>query len=117
MNRMFLMAATILLQMCVAPGTRAADKTFTDKFDVDEKNLVSSGKNKYFNLEPGYQLEYADDDEKLVITVLDETKKFGNVETRVVEERELKGENLVEISRNYFAIDKTTKNVYYFGED
>jgi hypothetical protein len=27
------------------------------------------------------------------------------------------GGNLVEISRNYFAMDKTTNNIYYFGED
>ena len=39
------------------------------------------------------------------------------VETRVVEEREEKNGQLVEISRNYFAIDKTTNDVYYFGED
>ena len=39
------------------------------------------------------------------------------VETRIVEEREEKDGQLTEVSRNYFAIDKTTKDVYYFGED
>lgn len=95
----------------------AADKDFKDDFGVDEKNFVSTGKNKYFILEPGYVLEYADDDETLVITVLNETKKVGNVETRIVEERESKDGKLVEISRNYFAVDKTSNNIYYFGED
>jgi hypothetical protein len=107
----------VLFVVMAAGAVRAEDKAFVDKFDVDEKNFVSSGRNKYFILEPGFQWEYADDDEKLVITVLDETKKVGNVETRIIEERESKDGKLVEVSRNYFAIDKTTNNVYYFGED
>jgi hypothetical protein len=37
--------------------------------------------------------------------------------TRIVEERETEGGQLAEVSRNYFAIDKTTGDVYYFGED
>ena len=36
---------------------------------------------------------------------------------RVVEEKEAEGDNLVEISRNYFAICKPTSNTIYFGED
>lgn len=108
---------TILCLFLPAFGALAEDKGFKDDFGVDEKNFVSSGKNKYFILEPGYVLEYADDDESLIITVLHETKKVGNVETRIVEERESKGGKLVEISRNYFAVDKTTNNIYYFGED
>jgi len=39
------------------------------------------------------------------------------VQTRVLEEREEKDGRLIEVSRNYFAIDKNTKDVYYFGED
>jgi len=52
-----------------------------------------------------------------VITVLAETKKVGNVETRIVEERETENGELTEVSRNYFAISRRTNNVYYFGED
>ena len=37
--------------------------------------------------------------------------------TRVVEERETKGSQVVEVSRNFFVICKRTNNVYYFGED
>ncbi|MCY3018708.1 MAG: hypothetical protein NTW87_06720, partial [Planctomycetota bacterium] len=102
-------------------GARAEDKPFTDSFGVDEKNFVSTGKNTYFILEPGYQLVFEGDadGEKtvLTITVLNETKKAAGVETRVVEERETVGGKLTEVSRNYFAMDKTTSNVYYFGED
>jgi hypothetical protein len=49
--------------------------------------------------------------------VLDETKTIDNVETRVIEERETLGGEPVEVSRNFFAIDKHTHDVYYFGEE
>jgi hypothetical protein len=39
------------------------------------------------------------------------------VKTRIVEERETEGGKLAEVSRNYFAFDKTTHDIYYFGED
>jgi hypothetical protein len=42
----------------------------------------------------------------LVITVLNETKVVDGIETRVVEERESEDGELVEISRNYFAVCK-----------
>lgn len=42
---------------------------------------------------------------------------IGNIETRIVEEREIRNGKLMEVSRNFFAISKKTKNVYYFGED
>jgi hypothetical protein len=53
----------------------------------------------------------------LIITVLPETKTVDGVETAVVEERETKNGQLEEISRNYFAINRKTGDVYYFGED
>jgi len=55
--------------------------------------------------------------ERVIVWVLEETKKIGDVETRVVEERETAGGQLAEVSRNYFAIDNATGDVYYFGED
>ena len=48
--------------------------------------------------------------------MLNETKRIDDVETRVVEEKETKGES----SSRYpgtIAISKRTKSVYYFGED
>ena len=53
----------------------------------------------------------------LVITVLNETKVVDGVETRIVEEKETEGGNLIEVSRNYFAICKPTNNAIYFGEE
>jgi hypothetical protein len=92
---------------------------FTDTFMVDEKDLATTGRNPYFILEPGYQLvlETPDKKETHTITVLDETKKVGGIETRVVEERETEDGKVKELSRNYFAICKRTNSVYYFGED
>ena len=49
--------------------------------------------------------------------MLDETKKIAGVETRVMEERETEDGELIEISRNFFAICKQTKSVFYFGEE
>ena len=106
-----------------AKARMAFDKTFRDTFKVDEQNLSSSGKNAYFILEPGYVLvlegKAGGKDTRLTVSVLNETKKIGNVETRVVEEKEVLIENgkVTENSRNYFAIDKTNGDLYYFGED
>jgi hypothetical protein len=49
--------------------------------------------------------------------VLDETRRIGGIETRIVEERESVDGELIEISRNFFAICTQTKSVFYFGEE
>ena len=104
--------------LCHAQSKRKAiSSDWTSTFDVDKSNLVSVGRNPFFILEPGYSLQYRSEEETLSITVLPETKVVDGVETRVVEEREKKHGQLIEVSRNYFAIDKTTNDVYYFGED
>ena len=98
-------------------GQKQADDLWTTDFSLDKADLVSTGRNPYFILEAGYALVLADGKERLVITVLNETKKVDGVETRVVEERETKAGKLVEVSRNYFAISRRTNSVYYFGEE
>lgn len=90
---------------------------WTSDFSSDKDTLNSTGRNPYFILEPGYQMVFENENEKVVKTVLDETKIVDGVECRVVEERETKNGKLVELSRNYFAISKRTNSVYYFGED
>ena len=96
-------------------------RPFTESFMQDSCNFSSTGKNTYFILEPGYQLvlEGKEDNEntKLVITVLNETRKIGNVETRIVEENESINGQTVEISRNFFAFCKQTGSIFYFGEE
>ena len=95
----------------------AEDNSFTTEFGVEKGELVSTGRNPYFSLQPGDQFTFEDDDERLVITVLNETKLVDGVETRVIEERETKGGKLVEVSRNFFAISQRTNGVFYFGEE
>ena len=90
-------------------------------FDLENCDFVSSGENSYFILIPGYQVILGGQEDgeelQLVMTVLNETKVVDGVETRVVEEKETEGGNLVEVSRNYFAMCKPTNNAIYFGED
>jgi hypothetical protein len=93
------------------------DAGWRKDFAVDPKNLGPVGNNEYFPLTPGLRIHLTDGDENVVFSVLDATKVVDGVETRVIEERETEDGELIEISRNYFAIDRTTGDVYYFGED
>jgi hypothetical protein len=88
-----------------------------DNFDISTCTMLTEGRNDYFILEPGFQLVLESGQEMLSITVLDETVKVDGVETRIVEEREWKNGELIEVSRNFFAICDETKDVYYFGEE
>ncbi len=88
-----------------------------EEFNISDCNMLTTGRNQYFILEPGHQLVLEGDEETVHITVLDETKTVDGVITRVVEEREWDEGELLEISRNYFAICEQTKDVFYFGED
>ncbi len=96
---------------------RADDAEWRRSFDVDKKKLGPVGSNPYFPLTPGLKIHLSDGSETVIFSVLDETKVVDGVETRVVEERETEDGELVEISRNYFASDGSTGDVYYFGED
>ena len=100
-----------------AQALRPADRTWTTAFVLDPGELVTTGRNPYFILEPGYVLALEDGKTRLLITVLGETLRIDNVETRVVEERETVNSELVEISRNFFALSTRTNAVFYFGED
>jgi hypothetical protein len=93
------------------------DASWTKDFAEEKSAFSHTGRSPYFILEPGYVLLLEGGKEQITITVLDETKTVDGVVTRVVEERETKDGQLVEVSRNYFAISKRTNSVYYFGED
>jgi hypothetical protein len=98
-------------------ATAETGKPWQETFKVDKANLVSAGKNPFFILEPGYRLHYKDGQDTLIISVTNEIKLIDGVKTRIVEERETAKGKLAEVSRNYYAIDKTNNAVYYFGED
>jgi len=112
----------VLIALIVSAGlVYAAEEKFTDTFDVAKSNFASSGKNDYWILEPGYVATFEGTEDgkpgKLIVTITDQTENVDGVDTRVVEEREWSDGQLVEVSRNFMAIDKNTNDVYYFGED
>jgi hypothetical protein len=96
---------------------KPAAATFQDRFRVDKSLLLDKGSGRYMILEPGYKLVLTDGRDTLTITVLNETKVVDGVKTRLVEERETKDGRLEEVSRNFFAFDEATDDIYYFGED
>ncbi len=117
-----LVVVTVIVFLAVAAAltaqkTPAMDRSFTGPFIFEPGELVSSGRNPYFVLEPGHAQVLEGDGGQLVITVLAETKVVDGVETRIVEERERDRGQLIEVSRNYFAISRRTNSIYYFGED
>ena len=108
-------------QMNTANAEKDDEPEFVDSFDLEGCTWSSTGSNRYFILEPGYQLvlkgKEGNSVVQLTITVLDETKTIDGIKTRVVEESETKDGDLVEISKNYFAICTENDNIFYFGED
>lgn len=102
-------------------GGQQRPPAWLQSFDVKPTDLSTTGENPYFILQPGYVLTLEGKENgkavRLVVSVLNETKSVGAVETRVVEERETQDGALAEVSRNYFAIEKGTGNVDHFGED
>jgi hypothetical protein len=87
------------------------------RFIVQRTNLGPTGRSTYVDLTPGTVRIYREGKTILTITVTDRTRTVDGVTTRVVEEREEKNGRPEEISQNYFAIDRVTGDVYYFGED
>jgi hypothetical protein len=128
--RVMAAASLAFLVLSIGPGIGGASVATQDKpaagsdtegwttdFGEDKKDFTHTGRNNYFILEPGYYVNLTHGDERLVITVLDETKMVDGVQCRVIEEKETKGGKITELSRNYYAISKKTSSVYYFGED
>jgi hypothetical protein len=109
---------TLIVALLALPaGAAQGMGSYQDEFGISSCKMVTTGKNPYFVLEPGFQLVFEGGDTKMQITVLDETKKVDGVMTRAVEEREWKNGRLYEVSKNYFAMCEQTKDVFYFGED
>ena len=108
-----------IINICLllASLTTLLGDDFQSVFNVDKKMLGVKGSNPYFNLTLGYTLEYQIGNLSDTITVLKETKMIDGVETRIVEHREFKNGKLFEVTRDYYAIDVATNDVYYFGEE
>lgn len=122
--RLLSVSLMLLLSAAAFLGTNAygaSHDEWVDTFNLEECDLSATGANDYFILRPGHQLVLEGEEDgaaiELIITVLDETKTVDGVETRVVEERESEDGEIIEISRNYFAVCTQTGDVFYFGED
>lgn len=98
------------------------DLDYTTEFFADDCTFSSTGVNPfYIPLVPGTQLMYEGEEDgesiELRITVLEDTEVVDGVETRVIEEYETVDDEVVEVSRNFFAICAETNSVFYFGEE
>ncbi len=119
-----ILVISILLAACgsiagdpPAPQSAPASGEWQDEFAISDCNLATVGSNDFFILDPGFQLVLEGGNEKLVITVLDETIEIDGTQTRVVEEREWRNGEIIEVSRNFFAFCEQTGDVYYYGEE
>lgn len=83
--------------------------------------FATTGRNPFFVLEIGKKLvlEGTTGSQRIrsVLTVTKMTKTIDGVQTRVVLDKETHNGKLAEVSRNFFAIDKNTKDLFYFGEN
>ncbi|HEX6900208.1 MAG TPA: hypothetical protein VF789_10860 [Thermoanaerobaculia bacterium] len=123
------LALAILFALPQAPAWAAAG--FTTDFRLEDCTWSAWGKqNPYFSLRPGRQLVLEGEEDgaeiRAEITVLRqvETLTFTTargvpmtVTARVVEEREFEDDELVEVSRNWFARCVETSDIFYFGEE
>jgi hypothetical protein len=102
-------------------GETEGENEYTTSFRAEDCTFTSTGRNPFFMLEPNYRLVLAGGEggeaAEVTITVLNETREVNGTETRVIEERETMSGELVEISRNFFAICEETNSIFYFGEE
>lgn len=135
MSRLAISATGALFVLSIFMGLSAGiglaqcpNDEFTQEFPLWDCHFETTGENPYFKLTPGYQLVLEGEEDgvqiRLEVTVLWDKEwidlaheGIGMVETRVVEEREYEDGELVEVSRNFFALCEETNSVYYFGED
>ena len=118
MKTSLIIIAVATLISCPAFTEDSSDDGWNDNFSFDHYTMVSTGKNPYWRLNPGRYVVLGTLEphggEFVVISVLDETETIDDIETRVIEEREYKDGKLTEISRNFFAMAKETKDVFLF---
>src|SRR4029078_7114428 len=75
------------------------------------------GNNPGLTIHPGRKPVIKTGIDSLTVTILPDTITIDGVKCGILEARDTKGGQLVEVSRNFFATDKNTGDVYYFGED
>ena len=98
-------------------SAQAKPGEWRDTFNVNKADLAPTGNNPYLTIQPGKVLKLAHGNDRLTVSILSDTKSVDGVTAGVLEEREEIGGQLAEVSRNFFATDRNTGDVYYFGED
>jgi hypothetical protein len=116
MRRRYIIVTGVVISLAAFAWQSGKDE-WQSSFRVDKKSLGATGSSPYFVLTPGFRLCYEHGRNTLTTTVLNETIVIDGVETWVVEDRETKNGQLAELTRDYYAIDRQTNDVYYFGED
>lgn len=95
-------------------ATRAG---WRETFEVSKADLLPTGSNRWLAMQPGRVLELRNGTDSLTVSILHDTVTVDGVHVGVLEERETRGGKLAEVSRNFFATDRNTGDVYYFGEE
>lgn len=81
-----------------------------------EGEFTLDSTNPYFPMEVGKRWVLEGGNERVEITVLDETEVVAGITTRVIEEREWENGRQKEVSRNFFA-QASDGTICYFGEE
>lgn len=112
------LASSMALAICGCSSmTRETNSDWRDTFSVNKAALASTGNNGYLPVQPGKVLKLAHGKDRLTVSILSSTRTVDGINAGVLEEREEKNGQLIEISHNYLATDPSTGDVYYFGED
>jgi hypothetical protein len=112
-----------LAALALLGAALAAGQPFPVPTDAERAlcTFTTTGSNPFFPLRPGYGLVLAGEEDGAEIesiqSVLHDVERVDGVLTRVFEERESEDGELVEVSRNFFAVCRETGDLWYFGED
>jgi len=98
-------------------NAKSGNDGWRDSFHVNKTTLSQTGNSQYLPIQPGRVLKLVHGNDRLTVSIVNETKSVDGVTTGVLEEREEKDGQLIEVSHNFFATDPATGDVYYFGED
>lgn len=108
----------LVLAVAMAPPALAQEAEQTLDLSVctpSQGGFTLISTNPYFPMKVGSKWVLEGGDERVEVTVLDETEVVAGVTTRVIEEREWEDDQLKEVSRNFFA-QASDGTVCYFGE-
>lgn len=101
-------------ETCEEIGQAAYDPDMDPALFQDPRNLQHP--NPYYPLAIGNHAVFQDEDERIEITVLNETKRASGIDCLVVNDRVFKEGSLVEDTDDWFAV-RTDGSIEYCGED